>query len=394
MCTCSSENSGTGRTIPFNCQAIPPQDYFPQAKESLTDSGLVEDAWRTAELYAIKCSEAQAATSPFLSTPFVARDMLEILKHLPDEKLNYVGTLYGTFLGEVFASMFPEHVGRFVLDAVVNPTDWRAGTRDTFLQDTDIVYEEFYSECAVRPDNCALTSLVPGPADSAAIRNIVESSFSQLLAVDQLVYRIIKNVFRQALYAPSTWPSIASTLTSLIAPPNATSPGLNTTSPNITSPPPPYNQGVDAFWGISCLDTPWRLSGPSDLIPIADRQQPLSYFANVFADATIWRCAAWSIEPAEYYAGPFEAHTATPILFVGGKRDPITPLSAAFNASRGFPGSRVLTNDGYGHSFFNDPSQCTFNAVRAYLVDGTLPEERKVCVADKKPFDSAFGTAW
>ncbi|KAF4552531.1 Hypothetical protein D9617_9g023190 [Elsinoe fawcettii] len=383
------QNGGTGRTIPFDCKATPPRDYFPLAQESLVNDTLLENAWDSTTRYANRCLDAQASNGPFLSTSFVARDMLEILKRLPDEKLNYVGTSYGTFLGEVFASMFPQHVGRFVLDAVVNPSDWRSGTRSTFLSDTDLVYDGFFSECAATPSNCALTTLVPSPADPAAIRAIVDSWILSTLKVDDFLYRGIKNVIRQALYSPSIWPTLAQSLTYYITlPPNATLP-----DPETAVPASPYNLGIDAFWGISCLDTPWRLDGPADLAPFAAEQQPLSYFANTFADVTIWRCAAWSIEAAEYYTGPFEACTATPILFVGGKRDPVTPMAEAFNASSGFHGSRVVTNDGFGHSFFQDPSKCTYNAVREYLVEGTLPEEGLVCQADKRPFDPTRGAS-
>ncbi len=36
-------------------------------------------------------------------------------------RLQYIGISYGTFLGGVFASMFPGRVGRMVLDGVINP---------------------------------------------------------------------------------------------------------------------------------------------------------------------------------------------------------------------------------------------------------------------------------
>lgn len=39
-------------------------------------------------------------------------------------KLVYWGFSYGTILGATFAAMFPEHVGRMVLDGVVNSDEW------------------------------------------------------------------------------------------------------------------------------------------------------------------------------------------------------------------------------------------------------------------------------
>ncbi|KAF4550256.1 Hypothetical protein D9617_18g034470 [Elsinoe fawcettii] len=374
---------GTGKTIPFNCNATPAPDYLPTAHLNLNDT-LFDNGWDRANLFSDRCVETQQATGSFLSTAFVARDMVEILHHLPDHKLNYVGISYGTFLGEVFAAMYPHLVGRFILDAVVNPVDFRAGPRSSFFADTDIVYQGFYDECVARPSDCALARQTTPSPSASTIRSQVESFIDAFLDTDPVLYRQLKLTVRQALYSPDTWAPLAMAIATILAAPSNLSVLL---PPGPANPPPVYNEGVDAFWGISCLDTPWRLSEPEQLIAVAIEQQSLSYFANVYADFISWRCATWRFESAEYYTGPFASKTATPILFIGGKKDPITPLAGAFNASSGYEGSVVVTNDGYGHSFTSDPSDCTYNAVKQYVINGVLPEEGLVCKANKAPFD-------
>lgn len=52
----------------------------------------------------------------FVSTLSVARDMLEMMNKGGIEKLRYWGFSYGTYLGGVFASMWPEKVERLVSD--------------------------------------------------------------------------------------------------------------------------------------------------------------------------------------------------------------------------------------------------------------------------------------
>jgi pimeloyl-ACP methyl ester carboxylesterase len=92
----------------------------------------------------------------FMSTPSVCRDMVQIIDKIDqlrrneadrgqvdeDERLElkkremdnedvprlqYLGYSYGTILGNYFASLFPERVGRLVLDGVVDAIDYSSG---------------------------------------------------------------------------------------------------------------------------------------------------------------------------------------------------------------------------------------------------------------------------
>lgn len=84
-----------------------------------------------------------------MSTATVVRDMVTITDafaatadgaKVKNPKLtNYFGISYGTFLGQTFASMFPERVGRFILAGVVDPDDQVSGISLTGLQSTDEV---------------------------------------------------------------------------------------------------------------------------------------------------------------------------------------------------------------------------------------------------------------
>jgi pimeloyl-ACP methyl ester carboxylesterase len=60
------------------------------------------------------------ALAPYITTWQTAHDMDLIRALLGDEKLNYLGYSYGTWLGAKYASLFPEHAGKTVLDSSVN----------------------------------------------------------------------------------------------------------------------------------------------------------------------------------------------------------------------------------------------------------------------------------
>jgi hypothetical protein len=53
----------------------------------------------------------------------------------------------------------------------------------------------------------------------------------------------------------------------------------------------------------------------------------------------------------------------------------------------------LLTQDGYGHVSFHDPSVCVDRARVAYLVNLVPPPMGTVCQSDKQPFTPGFGGA-
>jgi pimeloyl-ACP methyl ester carboxylesterase len=61
--------------------------------------------------------------------------------------LNFLGLSYGTFLGQTFASMFPDRVGRMVLDAVMDPDDRVNGNDVAELISVDAAFSTFFVCC-------------------------------------------------------------------------------------------------------------------------------------------------------------------------------------------------------------------------------------------------------
>ena len=56
-----------------------------------------------------------------MRTTDVAADMDRIRAALGADRLNFLGFSYGTYLGQVYATLFPGRVGRMVLDSNVDP---------------------------------------------------------------------------------------------------------------------------------------------------------------------------------------------------------------------------------------------------------------------------------
>ena len=131
---------GTGQTTPrFNCSTSPEQEAwsnFEYRKLTLPVQGRAGslyplDEVTAAERYSYEqlSGLAQAMVSGCektgnvdtirsASTAFAARDINSVLAALGEDKLHYWGLSYGTVIGAQFAAMFPDKVGRMVLDGV------------------------------------------------------------------------------------------------------------------------------------------------------------------------------------------------------------------------------------------------------------------------------------
>jgi pimeloyl-ACP methyl ester carboxylesterase len=94
---------------------------------------------------------------PHMSTPVVARDIISILDAYAqtDEgksvgspaDLNYWGFSYGTVLGQTFASTYPDRVGRFAMDGVVDADDYYAQGLFSTSYYSDAIVDLFFEYC-------------------------------------------------------------------------------------------------------------------------------------------------------------------------------------------------------------------------------------------------------
>ncbi|GAA5891675.1 hypothetical protein JCM6882_006163 [Rhodosporidiobolus microsporus] len=346
------------------------------------------------------------------SSAFTARDLKSIAEALGEEKVNYWGFSYGTILGATFAAMFPDQVGRFILDGV---SDAEAYTNDLFkwgklgMNKTRKVYEGFWSHCATSgPSGCAFARENSTAEDleeryDALLESLREAPAAVgksavgpgTLTPSDVIYTMF-----HALYQPLHWPHMASML-------NATDHGepselyevANVASSRLGRKihKNPFHRAMSPFLestaAIMCSDTDPKALVNSTVRDMAAymkemRESTKSPTADVWA---IWlgACRHWSATALERYSGPWSIanglnRTANPILFFSQTADPVTPLPSAqkMSAAFGEESARLLVQEGYGHCSFAHPSICTAKRMRAYLLDGVLPAPDTVCEGD------------
>ena len=113
------------------------------------------------------CEAKSARLLPYVGTPNAARDMDVIRGVLGDDKLNYLGKSYGTYLGTVYAQEFPQRTGRLVLDGALDPTLTSKQMNIAQAQGFEKLIREFVADCAKQP-NCPL-----GADATAGVTNLM-----------------------------------------------------------------------------------------------------------------------------------------------------------------------------------------------------------------------------
>ncbi|KAJ6604895.1 Alpha/Beta hydrolase protein [Mycena sp. CBHHK59/15] len=92
----------------------------------------------------------------YITTDNVARDMLRITDAFGFDKLQYWGVSYGSALGATFATLFPDKVGRIIIDGVVDMEAYYSANMTNGMLDTDKTWQTFFDGCAAAgPDKCA-----------------------------------------------------------------------------------------------------------------------------------------------------------------------------------------------------------------------------------------------
>ena len=117
---------GVGRSDPLWCFTDDQMDRYLNEQAAVgwdVDPAAPEVAAfaQTAAGFGQGCAAANAPVLPYLGTHYAAADMNRIRTALGEQKLNYLGWSYGTKLGAVYADMFPDRVGRMVLDSAIDP---------------------------------------------------------------------------------------------------------------------------------------------------------------------------------------------------------------------------------------------------------------------------------
>jgi pimeloyl-ACP methyl ester carboxylesterase len=348
---------------------------------------------KTVEL-AQRCGALNGELLAHISTADTARDLDYLRRLVGDRQLTYFGESFGTLIGQTYANLFPRRVRAMALDGLIDPVASAAGTEAVAasgLADTDRVFHQFLRLCqAAGPDRCALAGHGPVAPRVNQLLNQLRQAPIPAPSADppgELTYGEALTALKLAgLPDPSLWPVAAAALEEAIqgdaSLAETIARGATTDQVRMLF----QEQGA----ALVCADSPARHPA-SAWLRVVDRLEDISRIGGPIVGWQVAPCASWPTSSAGRYTGPWNATTRNPILVIGNRFDPNTPLHNAQLAARRLGNAVLLTHDGYGHTSQRDPSTCVMQATGAYLINLTTPPPGTVCPSDRLPFDPDFG---
>lgn len=360
------DERGVGNSTPVHCGLSAAdraaQLNYPYPAPDGDISGNLAFAQRVADT----CAATQGDYLGDISTVNSARDLDRIRTALGVPKISYLGTSYGTYLGQIYATMFASHTDKVVLDSTVAPGGveqgvslYGLGTEQSFpalaayLAQQDATLHLGTTQAAVRAGYFRLAAKL----DRAPLR------LSDGRVLDGNAFRALTfSVLTNGAYYPLAARVWQAADTGVLPPPG---PGGGGTLPMVI--PDNFVAAQDA---VICNDTPWpRDPGYYAARTAADR---IRYPLSNGMPGNVWPCASWHYQPTE---PPVRADPIGPrnILMLQNHQDPDTAYAGARQTLRAF-GHRaaMVTLEATGHGVnFADPKVA--DPFTAFLLSGRLP---------------------
>jgi pimeloyl-ACP methyl ester carboxylesterase len=320
-----------------------------------------------AKMYADDCEQKFGWLLPYMTTEDVARDMDSIRAAFGVAKINYYAFSYGTYIGQVYATLFPSRIRRMVLDSTVDPT----GVWYTDNVDQDYAFqgrmEAFFAWVAKYDGTYHLGSTTPQvqAAWYRARNQLLAHPVDQMIGADEF-----DDTFLEGGYLDELWPGLAQALSSYL--------NSGQTSDLITEYEGNGTQSENEFAvynAVQCSDVNWPRSWAywtSDTEMVYSKA-PFQAWDNAWFNAS---CAFWSVQgPVK----PLQIKGAglPGILMLQGTLDPATPYAGAQDAHKLLPSARMVVVEGggnHGQSLEQPSNSCVQGYLNAYLATGALPK--------------------
>lgn len=401
---------GTGGSLRLYCglNAFPPPANF------YTDRSPANVEAQLAEARALAKACQNNPLNKYVDTEQTVQDMDLIRRLLGDEKLNYLGYSYGTWLGSWYAKRFPENAGNIVLDANMEFSTTFEQNEINFVEGFERAFRDVVGAFAAR--NNALFELGETKEAVYEVYADLPQDLKQPLLFGSL--SLINNLYSSALVPDITISLVAAEGVSTVLESfgeevtfenfDAFATQLSTFTyaedENLNSAAQeaalvladdylfyleylanPLSGGIDlgpgtaVYYAIACNDSPWN-KDPAFWVQQGNEANETAPLLG--GNLTGTPCPYWHDPTTEVPAVP---STLPPVLMVQNGFDAATTSEGALRAFDSLPSAKlVYIENEMSHTTFPYSAPCVDTVVANYLLNGTLPGAR-VTNCEAKP---------
>lgn len=369
------DSRGSGESTPVVCGTTEETDAW-FATDNSPDDEQEKAALRQANMdFARQCREHSGALLDHISSIETIYDYDLARALLGQEKLNFYGVSYGTFLGSVYAELYPQRVGRMVLDSAVN---LRPDSEVIQAEGFDLSLRAFAAWCAGE-STCTL-----GNTEDAVVDRVVSflndldahpmDTFDESRPLTQSL--AVSGLALFFYFGAEVYPDIADVLIATLQTSNGTFMLKAADAMNDRDEDGTYGTIAYAFPAISCVDeADDGEAGAYEKWESDKGKAPV--FGQFFGPAMV--CQVWTARPAVTI--DFSGAGAPPILIVQNTGDSATPYENAEIMAEELESAVLISREAPGHGAYQEGSACLDDAVNAYFADGTVPQNGLRCPA-------------
>jgi pimeloyl-ACP methyl ester carboxylesterase len=378
---------GVGKSKPaLDCE---PGHFDPVRPDSVPSTPAIERAnLRRAKAFAAACGRKYASVLPYIDTLQTVRDMDAIRAATGYRRTSYFGYSYGTYLGAVYAKLFPQRVKRLVLDSIVDPTgvwyddnlgqDYAFNDRHRALMSWIAKYDSTYR-------------LGTDPERIEAKWYAMRGALAKKPAGGKVGASELEDTFIPGGYYNGYWPYLAEAFAAYVHDKNADP--LVEAYENFGAIDASGDNGYSVYTSVQCRDAAWPRDWNQwrkDNWEVYDKA-PFMTWNNAWYNAP---CAFWptkSLKPVNVANSKLP-----PVLLFQATNDAATPYQGGVTVHRLLKHSSLVVEQGGGnHGISLSGNACLDKYLAKYLTDGTVPRGHGTAdaVCRKSPDPKPVSTA-
>ncbi|MER5220690.1 alpha/beta hydrolase [Streptomyces flaveus] len=378
---------GVGRSAPLSCQDPKRLLRGPSQAPANPSESYKKKRVARAKAYARGCLKRSGSGLRHFTSLNNARDLDVLRAALGERRLTFMGASYGTYIGALYATLFPSHVRRMVFDSAVNPDPERIWYRNNL--DQSLAFERRWADFrAWVAKHDEVYGLGSTPEEVLRSYERVRARLAAEPAGGKVGPGELQSAYLQVGYYDDYWPRRAEALSAYLK--GDPKPLIQQAGPQPEAVAEQEN-GDAVYTAVECNDAPWPTDWRTwnrDNTRLA-RVAPFETWDNVWMNLP---CAYWQLprqRPLDVRTSPGEL---PPTLILAAERDAATPYKGALELRRRLSGSVLVTERAAGaHGIGGGANPCVNGHLDAYLLEGELPARSEECSPHPEPKPASPG---